>query len=81
VQGAARCAAAEQVLARLAAEERSAAIARIWPDLEPLLLEALADCPPDHKPRLAEACGDCSAACRVRDVARDLMTYRNSLSS
>jgi hypothetical protein len=79
VEGAARCVAAEELLAKLGDAGRSGAIARVWPELEPLLLHALPDCPPDLKPRLAEACHDCATACRVRVVAKALMDLRNSL--
>jgi hypothetical protein len=79
VAGAARCVAAADLLARLGAAGRSAPIARVWPELEPLLLHALPDCPPDLKPRLAQACEDCSAACKVRATAHALMDVRNSL--
>jgi len=79
VAGAARCIAAEELLAKLGAAGRSGAIARVWPELEPLLLHALPDCPPDLKPSLAEACHDCATACRVRVVAKALMDLRNSL--
>jgi hypothetical protein len=81
IQGAQRCERALALLAGMGARgpAASVAIARIWPQLEPLLLEALPDCPPGLKPRLAEACAACSASCRVREVAQGLMILRNSL--
>jgi hypothetical protein len=79
--GAARCVEAARTLRALAAGSDQGAIAGIWEGIELPLLQALPDCPPDYKVELINALDACAKACTARDLAKRIMTMRNSLIS
>jgi hypothetical protein len=77
--GPGRCVEAARLLRRLAERRDQAAIAAAWEPIELPLLQALPDCPPDYKVELISALDDCAKACRDRELAKRLVTMRNSL--
>ncbi len=77
--GSARCVEATRLLRRLAERGDSAAITLAWEAIELPLLQAVPDCPPDYKVELINALDACARSCRVVEVARRVMTMRNSL--
>jgi hypothetical protein len=77
--GAARCVAALGLLCALGDRGDQTAIAAAWERIEMPLLQALPDCPPDAKIELVAALDECAKACRDRELAKRLITMRNSL--
>ncbi len=77
--GAARCLEALRLLRALAGRGDQAAIAVAWERIEMPLLQALPDCPPDEKNELIASLDDCAKLCRDRELAKRLITMRNSL--
>jgi len=73
-----RCLLAARMLADLAKRGDGKAVAIAWERIELPLLQALPDCPPDGKVGLIAAL-DAAALIAPREVAKQLITMRNSL--
>lgn len=78
-QGAARCVAGARLFQDLARRGDQDAIERAWEAVELPLLQALPDCPPDYKLELVNALDACARACTRRDLAKRIMSMRNSM--
>ncbi len=76
--GPARCVAAAKALNALTRAPQNE-IERVWEQLELPLLQALPDCPPDYKIDLIAALDALARATRRVEVAKRIMTMRNSL--
>lgn len=79
VHGAQRCLRAITLLEDLSAAEDEAALISAWELIELPLVEALPDCPPKETRRLIIACEAASSLSTNRDIAKRIMTLRNSL--
>lgn len=78
-QGTARCIAASRLFRRLAERRDERAIASAWDAVELPVVQALPDCPPDYKLELINTLDALANACATRDLAKRIMTMRNSL--
>jgi len=77
--GASRCVEAARLLRELAARGDSVGIVRDFDAIEMSLIQAIPDCPPDYKAELVAALDACARSCRVVEVAKRIMTMRNSM--
>jgi flagellar biosynthesis component FlhA len=78
-RGAVRCMMAREAFEQLSDSGNNATIIPLWNALEMPLLQALPDCPPQIKEPLANALSECAKRVTNRDVAKRMMTMRNSL--
>jgi hypothetical protein len=77
--GAGRCVMAREAFEQLSDSGNSTVISAFWNAVEMPLLQALPDCPPQIKEPLASAITECAKRVTNRDVAKRMMTLRNSL--
>jgi hypothetical protein len=77
--GAARCMEASRVIQGLTQRADQRALTEVWEAIELPLLKALPDCPPDYKVQLINVLDAASKAATNRELAKRIMTLRNSL--
>ena len=77
--GAVRCVEASRVLDALAKRGDQRGLTTVWEAIELPLLKALPDCPPDYKVQLINVLDNASKAATNRELAKRIMTMRNSL--
>lgn len=77
--GPARCLAAIKVVTSLKQEANQRATVAVWDAIELPLVQALPDCPPNAKPVLMNALDSLAKATANRELAKRVMTLRNSL--